>query len=189
MYCAAEIRQSSQYRRTSELLRDTDCWPVDFEMENKMRGNLHRSQLTASMRFALRLRIPGSLLISNTIQARLKPSAARPFPVILWQPCLVIVALIDRTLAEDCFPSVHVVLLSRYSNLLYDAPEKRFFKRCPQKACNSLSAQRPRDGNFSAISDRQKPAEKRRFGAFFCAGRQEHSCAVSRVTSERVWSL
>jgi len=55
MYCAAEIRQSSQYRRRSELLRDTDCWPVDFEMEKKTRGNLHRSELTASMRFALRL--------------------------------------------------------------------------------------------------------------------------------------
>lgn len=38
MYCAAEIRQSSQYRRRSELLRDTDCWPVDFEMEKKTWG-------------------------------------------------------------------------------------------------------------------------------------------------------
>jgi hypothetical protein len=189
MYCAAEIRQSSQYRRTSELLRDTDCWPVDFEMENKMRGNLHRSQLTASMRFALRLRIPGSLLISNTIQARLKPSAARPFPVILWQPCLVIVALIDRALAEDCFPSVHVMLLSRYSNLLYDAPEKGFFKGCPQKARRSLSAQRPQDGNFSATSVRQKSTEKPRFAAFFCARRRAHSGAVSRVSAARVRNL
>jgi hypothetical protein len=51
--------------------------------------------------------------------------------VVLWQARLVVIALIDRTLAEDCFPSVHDhAPPCRYSYLLYDAPEKGFFKGC-----------------------------------------------------------
>src|ERR1041385_5688431 len=87
---------------------------LHFETENDSAENLHRSQLNRSNSFAVRLRIPCSFLISNEIQAGLKPCSARPSPVILWQARLVVVPLIDRTLAEDCFPSVHSVLLSGY---------------------------------------------------------------------------
>src|ERR1051325_1900751 len=87
---------------------------LQFETENDSAENLHRSQLNRSNSCAVRLRIPCSFLVSNEIQAGLKPCSARPSPVILWQARLVVVPLIDRTLAEDCFPSVHSVLLSGY---------------------------------------------------------------------------
>lgn len=90
--------------------------------------NLHRSQLSRSNSFALRLRIPGSLLISYEIQAGLKPCSARPSPVILWQARLVVVPLIDRTLAEDCFPSVHSMLLSGCLRLPLRCTGKRIFQ-------------------------------------------------------------
>ena len=111
----------------AELVRDTNCWRSTAK---KRREYLHRPQLTTNIRFALRLRIRGPLLIPNKVQPRLKPCAARPAPVVLRQARLVVIALIDGTLAEDCFPSIHDRAPFRYSYLLYDALEKGFFKGC-----------------------------------------------------------
>jgi len=71
-----------------------------------------------------------------------------------------------------------IVLPSRYSYLLYDAPEKGFFKGCLMEHSKEQTGIVSFNRNFSGISERQKPTAKQRFGAFFA---HAHACS-SRTT-------